>query len=171
MRKTSEKETLFFCSTNSPIGPLMLAASEKGLVAIEFAGRAFPPEQHPKFQYVNDSEPTRACAEELTAYFRGDLKQFTVPLDLRGTEFQLRCWRALMDVPYGETCSYADIARVVGSPHGFRAVGMANHSNPIPIIVPCHRVVAANGTLCGYGGGLDIKRKLLELEQGELKLW
>lgn len=160
-----------FSRVESPIGSLTLAVSGKGLVAIEFAGRVFPPEQHPRFQYTEDLNCTRVFAEELAEYFRGELRQFTVPLDLRGTDFQLQCWRALLEIPYGETRSYADIARLVGRPQAFRAVGMANHSNPIPIIVPCHRVLAANGTLCGYGGGLDIKRKLLELERGALKLW
>lgn len=170
MPKKLDSEILYLSDMASPVGPLMLAASERGLVAIEFAGRAFPPEQN-KFHYVEDCGRTQPYADELAAYFRREVKQFTVPLDLRGTEFQLECWRALMDIPYGETRSYADIARIVGRPRAFRAVGMANHSNPIPIIVPCHRVLAANGTLCGYGGGLDIKRKLLELERGELKLW
>jgi len=101
---------------------------------------------------------------ELEEYFAGSRRQFTFPLDLRGTDFQLACWRALVLIPYGETRSYADIARVVGKPNAFRAVGMANNRNPVAIVVPCHRVIASDGTLCGYGGGLDVKRKLLELE-------
>ena len=87
-----------------------------------------------------------------------------MPLDLRGTDFQLRCWNALVKIPYGKTCSYGDLARTVGSPRGFRAVGMANHDNPIPIIVPCHRVITSDHKLGGYGGGLDVKEKLLHLE-------
>ena len=105
-----------------------------------------------------------AYARELLDYFTGDRREFSFPLDLRGTEFQLACWRALLAIPYGETRTYADIARAVGSPQGFRAVGMANNRNPIAIVVPCHRVIASDGTLCGYGGGLDVKRKLLQLE-------
>jgi O-6-methylguanine DNA methyltransferase len=101
---------------------------------------------------------------ELQQYFAGDRREFSFPLDLRGTEFQLACWSALLAIPYGETRTYADIARAVGRPQGFRAVGMANNRNPIAIVVPCHRVIASDGSLCGYGGGLDIKRKLLELE-------
>jgi methylated-DNA-[protein]-cysteine S-methyltransferase len=101
---------------------------------------------------------------ELDEYFAGQRRQFSFPLDLRGTNFQLACWNALRDIPYGETRSYAAIARTVGNPHGFRAVGMANHRNPVAIVVPCHRVLASDGTLCGYGGGLEVKRKLLELE-------
>lgn len=101
---------------------------------------------------------------ELDEYFAGKRRQFTFPLDLRGTDFQIACWRALLAIPYGETRSYADIARAVGKPNAFRAVGMANNRNPIAIVVPCHRVIASNGTLCGYGGGLEVKRKLLQLE-------
>jgi len=106
----------------------------------------------------------RPYVRELEEYFAGQRRNFTFALDLRGTDFQLACWRALVAIPYGETRSYADIARAVGRPQGFRAVGMANNRNPIAIVVPCHRVIASDGSLCGYGGGLDIKRKLLELE-------
>jgi O-6-methylguanine DNA methyltransferase len=101
---------------------------------------------------------------ELQEYFAGGRRRFSFPLDLRGTRFQLDCWRALLAIPYGETRTYADIARAVGRPQGFRAVGMANNRNPVAIVVPCHRVIASDGTLCGYGGGLEVKRKLLELE-------
>jgi methylated-DNA-[protein]-cysteine S-methyltransferase len=101
---------------------------------------------------------------ELEEYFAGKRREFTFPIDLRGTDFQLACWRALLAIPYGETRTYADIARAVGKPNAFRAVGMANNRNPIAIVVPCHRVIASDGSLCGYGGGLDVKRKLLELE-------
>ena len=107
---------------------------------------------------------THPYVDQLQQYFAGTRRQFTFPLDLRGTPFQLKCWRALLDIPYGQTRTYADIARAVGCPHGYRAVGLANNRNPIAIVVPCHRVIASDGTLCGYGGGLDVKRKLLELE-------
>ena len=112
----------------------------------------------------HEDEILSHCRRELDAYFAGTLREFTVPLDLKGTAFQLRCWNALLEIPYGDTCSYADIARKVGSPNGFRAVGMANHDNPIPIIVPCHRVITSDRKLGGYGGGLDVKEKLLHLE-------
>ena len=105
----------------------------------------------------------RTCSE-LEEYFAGKRREFSFALDLRGTDFQLACWHALLAIPYGETRSYGDIARAVGRPQGFRAVGMANNRNPVAIVVPCHRVIASDGTLCGYGGGLDVKRKLLELE-------
>jgi O-6-methylguanine DNA methyltransferase len=101
---------------------------------------------------------------ELEEYFAGKRREFTFALDLRGTDFQLACWRALLAIPYGETRTYADIARAVSKANAFRAVGMANNRNPIAVVVPCHRVIASDGTLCGYGGGLDVKRKLLELE-------
>jgi len=101
---------------------------------------------------------------ELKEYFAGKRREFTFPLDLRGTDFQIACWRALIAIPYGETRSYAGVARSVGKPNAFRAVGMANNRNPIAIVVPCHRVIASDGTLCGYGGGLEVKRKLLQLE-------
>ena len=117
---------------------------------------------------ASSSRTPLACygpsASELEEYFTGKRREFTFPLDLRGTDFQRACWRALLAIPYGETRTYADIARAVGKPNAFRAVGMANNRNPVAIVVPCHRVIASDGTLCGYGGGLEVKRKLLELE-------
>jgi len=159
--KVAEQETLFFSQVTSPIGPLTLVVSEVGVVRVEF-GVSTMSGSH----LIESREMTAACYTELEEYFAGERRQFTVPLDIRGTEFQKQCWRALLDIPYGQTRSYADIARAVGRPHAFRAVGMANHSNPIAIIVPCHRVLGSNGSLTGYGGGLDLKRKLLDLEQG-----
>jgi len=160
---------------SSPVGPLFLAASEKGLVALEFDAR-IPGQQtirpNPRDLRAEsdrvrfeDSESTMSVyIRQLEAYFAGTEREFSFALDLRGTEFQLACWRALLAIPYGETRTYADIARAVGRPQGFRAVGMANNRNPIAIVVPCHRVIASDGTLCGYGGALDIKRRLLQLE-------
>ena len=168
-------EILHFTKFDSPVGPLFLAASKGGLVALEFDAR-LPGQQtirpNPRdlraengaFEFVESDRELRPCIRELNEYFAGNRRQFDFPLDLRGTQFQLDCWLALLKIPYGETRTYADVARVVGTPQGFRAVGMANNRNPIAIIVPCHRVIASDGTLCGYGGGLDIKRKLLELE-------
>lgn len=165
---------------SSSVGPLFLAASAKGLVALEFDAR-LPGQQtirpNPrdlrsegkgsKTKAAHFEESTRALqlyVRELEEYFAGQRREFSFALDLRGTDFQLACWRALIKIPYGETRTYADIARAVDRPTGFRAVGMANNRNPVAIVVPCHRVIASDGTLCGYGGGLDIKRKLLELE-------
>jgi len=159
----------------SPVGLLFLAASEKGLVALEFDARlpgqqTIRPnprhlrEERKAFAFEEASRLMRPYVRQLKEYFSGKRREFSFPLDLRGTEFQVSCWRALLAIPYGETRTYADIARAVGKPRAFRAVGMANNRNPIAIVVPCHRVIASDGTLCGYGGGLDVKRKLLELE-------
>jgi len=172
-------ETIHTANMKSAIGPLFLAASAHGLVALEFDAR-LPGQQsirpNPRdlrrekekeqkgFQFEDSPRPLQPYVSELEEYFAGKRREFTFPLDLRGTAFQLACWRALLAIPYGETRTYADIARAVGNPNAFRAVGMANNRNPIAIVVPCHRVIASNGTLCGYGGGLDLKRKLLELE-------
>jgi O-6-methylguanine DNA methyltransferase len=154
-----------------------LAASDRGLVALEFDAR-LPGQQtlrpnprdlrtergHERAQFELSESLMRIYLQQLEEYFAGKRREFTFALDPRGTDFQLSCWRALLAIPYGETRSYADIARAVGRPKGFRAVGMANNRNPLAIVVPCHRVIASDGTLCGYGGGLDVKRKLLELE-------
>jgi len=181
-------EVLHSTTFTSSVGPLFLAASTRGLVALEFDARL--PGQHtvrpnprhlrteksrPKqengngIRFEESADAMRPYTRELEEYFAGTRREFSFALDLRGldlrgTDFQLACWRALLAIPYGETRSYADIARAVGRPQGFRAVGMANNRNPIAIVVPCHRVIASDGTLCGYGGGLDLKRKLLELE-------
>jgi O-6-methylguanine DNA methyltransferase len=160
---------------SSPVGPLFLAVSQKGLVALEF-DRRLPGQQtirpNPRdlreensdVRFEESARVLQGHARQLEEYFSGKRREFSFPLDLRGTDFQLACWRALLSIPYGETRTYGDIARMVGRPQGFRAVGMANNRNPIAIVVPCHRVIASDGTLCGYGGGLDVKRKLLELE-------
>jgi len=156
-------ETFSYSKVESPIGPVNLAVSGRVLMLLEFDRGTFPPTK-PKATWTESAPAIREYVHELDEYFAGERRQFTFPLDLRGTEFQLKCWRALLEIPYGETCSYADIARAVGQPRGFRAVGLANNRNPIAIVVPCHRVIASDGTLCGYGGGLDIKQKLLDLE-------
>src|ERR1700742_1259648 len=144
----------------SPIGSLGIVASERGIVRIQFAH-----EQDASKVRADADEITRSCIRELEDYFAGRRRDFTVPLDLRGTPFQLACWNALLRIPYGEIRTYAEQAVIVGSPKGFRAVGAANGSNPIPIIVPCHRVLATGGKLGGYGGGLELKERLLRLER------
>jgi O-6-methylguanine DNA methyltransferase len=173
-------EILHSTTVMSPVGPLFLAASGRGLVALEFDAR-LPDQQtirpNPrdlraeqrrekrKATHFEESEDAmRTYVQQLEEYFAGERREFSFALDLRGTNFQLACWRALLAIPYGQTRTYGDIARAIGKPHGFRAVGMANNRNPVAIVVPCHRVIASDGTLCGYGGGLDVKRKLLELE-------
>jgi len=177
-------EILHSTTFNSLIGPLFLAASENGLVALEFDARLpgqltirpNPRDLRSERQYSDTRRTShgirfeesaasmRPYISELEEYFAGKRRAFTFSLDLRGTDFQRACWQALLQIPYGETRTYADIARAVGRPSGFRAVGMANNRNPVAIVVPCHRVIASDGSLCGYGGGLDVKRKLLELE-------
>ncbi len=160
-------ETLSCTRTPSPVGPLFLAASAKGLVRLEVEGRAMKLDS--KAIELRESKAALApYLRELNEYFAGGRREFTIPLDLRGTDFQLACWQALLEIPYGETRSYGDIARAIGHPQAFRAVGMSNNRNPVAIVVPCHRVIASGGSLCGYGGGLDIKRKLLDLEQGQV---
>jgi O-6-methylguanine DNA methyltransferase len=156
-------EAFSYSRIDSPVGSLLLAASDRGLVLLEFDRGTFPP-RRPQGSWNESESAIRPYVRELNEYFARERRDFTFPLDLRGTEFQLRCWRALLEIPYGETRTYADIARAVGQPRGFRAVGLANNRNPIAIVVPCHRVIASDGTLCGYGGGLDIKQKLLDLE-------
>ncbi|MGA2858535.1 MAG: methylated-DNA--[protein]-cysteine S-methyltransferase [Candidatus Sulfotelmatobacter sp.] len=173
-------ETLHSTIMQSPVGPLFLAASESGLVALEFDAR-LPGQQtirpNPRdlrsengrrenkhIQFAEFPRVMQPYVQELEEYFGGARRRFSFALDLRGTDFQLACWRALLEIPYGQTRTYAEIARAVGKPQAFRAVGMANNRNPVAIVVPCHRVIASNRTLCGYGGGLDVKRKLLELE-------
>lgn len=105
------------------------------------------------------------AVSQLSAYFEGRLKTFDLPLDMSGTPFRMKTWEALKTIPYGETRSYGDIARQIGQPKACRAVGMANHNNPVAIVVPCHRVIGSDGSLTGYGGGLPIKRQLLDLEK------
>jgi O-6-methylguanine DNA methyltransferase len=159
-------ENLFYVRTSSPVGPLFLAASTKGLVRLEFEDRVL--KMNPT--QLHESKPALApYLRELNEYFAGERREFSFPLDLRGTEFQLACWRALLEIPYGETRSYRDIAEAIGHAQAYRAVGMSNNRNPVAIVVPCHRVIASSGSLCGYGGGLDVKRKLLDLEQEHVR--
>jgi len=160
-------ETLFCWRASSPVGPLFLAASTKGLVRLEFEARV--QKVNPSTIQIKESRKALApYLDQLDEYFAGHRREFSFPLDLRGTGFQLACWHALLEIPYGETRSYREIAEAIGHPHAYRAVGMSNNRNPVAIVVPCHRVIASSGSLCGYGGGLDIKRKLLDMEQASL---
>ena len=140
----------------TPIGPIALCADEAGICALRLneAGSR------------RDASPLLDRAQaELEEYFAGRRRAFSVPLSIHGTVFQESVWRALMEIPYGQTASYGEIARRIGRERACRAVGMANHVNPLPIFVPCHRVVGAGGGLTGYAGGLEIKQYLLKLEQ------
>ena len=159
----AEKTTVYFSRIESPAGPLLLGATEKGLRYLQFYRGKLPAPVKDEV-WLESPERLQPCEQQLQAYFRGELREFTCKLDLIGTRFQMDCWQALLRVPYGKTCSYADIAREIGRPNAFRAVGQANHDNPIAIIIPCHRILGANGTLTGYGGGLNTKEKLLRLE-------
>ena len=138
----------------TPIGLLTLQADEAAVTAIRFGADG-----------AQDASPLLDAAEaQLREYFAGARRTFDLPLAPHGTAFQQRVWAALRAIPYGETCTYGELAAAIGSPNASRAVGMANHRNPISIVIPCHRVIGANGTLTGYAGGLEIKRKLLALE-------
>jgi methylated-DNA-[protein]-cysteine S-methyltransferase len=156
---------MHFSSYSSPIGHLLLVASDRGLRELSFdydRARLAAARRDPDWTQSDSALAVTRC--ELDEYFACTRREFTMALDLKGTDFQLRCWNALLEIPYGETRSYADQARKIGSPRGFRAVGMANHHNPIAIIVPCHRVITSDRKLGGYGGGLGVKEKLLRLE-------
>jgi len=113
----------------------------------------------------------RQAAAQLRAYFAGELREFDLPLDMQGTDFQKSVWRELRNIPYGETRSYSQVASAIGAPKAVRAVGAANGRNPVPIVVPCHRVIGAGGSLVGYGGGLPLKRLLLDLEARHSQLF
>jgi methylated-DNA-[protein]-cysteine S-methyltransferase len=142
-------------SVETPIGRLWLATADGGLRSIAF---------HEPAGATSDDALMREAEEQLSAYFAGELTRFELPLSPRGTEFQRRVWDAVAAVPYGTTTTYSRLAASIGHPRATRAVGAANGRNPLPIVVPCHRVIGASGALTGYGGGLDVKRALLALE-------
>lgn len=151
---------------------LYLAASDRGLCRLNFAGEpeAFRQELEARGYLVQWEDPPRhpvlrQAAQQLVQYVQGKRRQFTVRLDLEGTAFQLCVWQALQAIPYGETRSYREIAEAIGHPRSWRAVARANRDNPLPIFVPCHRVIRQNGALGGYRPGLEFKRRLLELER------
>lgn len=149
--------------TDSPYGPLTLVADDGVLCGLYMTGqRHRPPEE--TFGTPDDI-PFAEAREQLTAYFSGELKEFTLQLRLHGTPFQRRVWDQLTRIPYGETRTYGQLADTLGNSKASRAVGLANGRNPIGIIVPCHRVIGTTGSLTGYGGGLDRKRRLLDHER------
>jgi methylated-DNA-[protein]-cysteine S-methyltransferase len=156
--------THFYKTTPSPVGRLTLVASDRGLTAILWENDD-PQRVRLGAMTRNDTHPVLCHAEsQLREYFAGTRKAFTLPLDFVGTDFQKKVWAALLTIPFGETRSYADIARQIGQPTAARAVGAANGRNPISIIAPCHRVIGAGGTLTGFAGGLEAKARLLALE-------
>ncbi|MCK8678790.1 methylated-DNA--[protein]-cysteine S-methyltransferase [Streptomyces lichenis] len=149
---------------DSPYGPLTLVATHGVLSGVYMAGQRYrPPEE--SFGEP-DPRPFTEAVRQLDAYFTGELTAFDLPLHLAGTPFQRQVWERLLTIPYGQTSSYGELARELGAPTASRAVGLANGRNPLIIIVPCHRVVGANGSLTGYGGGLENKRRLLAFESG-----
>ncbi|TFG63480.1 MAG: methylated-DNA--[protein]-cysteine S-methyltransferase [Nitrospirales bacterium] len=147
----------------SPVGGLLLLDDGRGLCGIQFQDGAHPLEIDA--QWKKQRSPFTPVIQQLEEYFAGRLQRFTIPLSLEGTAFQRSVWRALKTIPYGKTVSYGAISKRIGNPKASRAVGAANGQNPVSIIVPCHRVIGANGKLVGYGGGLPIKTALLKLEQ------
>jgi methylated-DNA-[protein]-cysteine S-methyltransferase len=147
---------------DSPIGPLTLAGSDRAMTHLLMVDHAHAPDQA---GWRRDDAAFGAAAEQLDEYFAGERTEFGLELELEGTDFQRRVWSALLTIPYGQTRSYGQIAEQIGAPSASRAVGLANGRNPISIIVPCHRVIGGNGKLTGYGGGIDRKRALLNLEK------
>lgn len=160
---------MYYTEYNSPIGQLLLVGDDHSLHKILFPQKQCASE--PESNWESNPTPFNHLIKELDAYFSGKLQKFTVPLSPAGTEFQHSVWQALQTIDYGDKCSYRDIATLIGKPTASRAVGSANGANPIPIIIPCHRVVGSNGTLTGFAGGLHTKHWLLTHEAGEQSLF
>jgi methylated-DNA-[protein]-cysteine S-methyltransferase len=161
-------EAMRYTWMQSPVGDLLLAGAHGALHRLSFAKGSKAVEPDPSWQR-DDGAFTRAIGQ-LREYFSGKRKEFELRLCPAGTEFQLQVWEQLRAIPYGQTISYGELARRLGNPAAARAVGLANGCNPIAIIIPCHRVIGASGKLTGFGGGLDVKEKLLALERGEQRL-
>lgn len=162
--------TCFYSLLASPIGELLLTSDGDSLTRVSMPLERGKPAPEPKPSWRRDDAASalRQARDQLRAYFAGELFVFDLPLSMAGTPFQRRVWQGLLEVPFGATWSYAELARHVGHPGASRAVGAANGRNPIAIIVPCHRVIGANGTLTGYGGGLERKKWLLDHETGAM---
>ena len=156
-------EALRYATLDSPLGPVLVAADAAGLCRISFQAGTRPVQ--PVAGWVRDDAALADALTQLRAYFAGRLQRFELPLSARGTPFQERVWQALRGIPYGRTISYGELARRVGQPTAARAVGAANGRNPLPVVVPCHRVIGASGQLTGFTGGLTLKAGLLALEQ------
>ncbi|MCF8777223.1 methylated-DNA--[protein]-cysteine S-methyltransferase [Vibrio sp. IRLE0018] len=152
----------FYTQMDSPLGVVTIQAVDEGLVGIWFEQHTTKPQM---LGEVSTSHPVLVKAVlQLTQYFEGTRQQFELPLAANGTDFQRQVWHALSQIPYGESCSYQDLANAIGNPKAVRAVGLANGKNPISIVVPCHRVIGKNGKLTGYAGGVERKQQLLALE-------
>jgi methylated-DNA-[protein]-cysteine S-methyltransferase len=164
----AEPDATVHTIVDSPLGPLTLVTRAGGLAGVYMTQqRHLPPEDTfgPRVA-VTDVPLLTRTADQLAAYFAGDLRDFDLDMSTSGTPFQRRVWTALRDIPYGETVTYGELAAAVGQPTASRAVGLANGRNPLSIVVPCHRVVGANGSMTGYGGGIERKRWLLDFERG-----
>jgi methylated-DNA-[protein]-cysteine S-methyltransferase len=159
---------LRFCDISTPVGRLLLSGDESGLRGISFQAGFHP--VRPAQDWRRTEEPFGEVIGQLEAYFAGELRRFDLRLAPEGTPFQREVWSALTTIPYGETVSYGELALRIGRSNASRAVGAANGRNPIPIVIPCHRVIGADGSLTGFGGGLAIKSQLLELEAGIRRL-
>jgi methylated-DNA-[protein]-cysteine S-methyltransferase len=159
---------MLYTTVDSPIGELLLVGDGTSLHHLSMQNGRRPLRRDPV--WTRDDYAFADVAGQLEEYFAGTRHTFDVPLTLNGNPFEQRVWAELLTIPYGETASYGQIARQIGSPDAPRAVGLANGRNPVAVIVPCHRVIGANGTLTGYGGGLERKRLLLDLESGVLPL-
>lgn len=153
---------MYYCYLNTPIGELLLAGEDEALSMIGFPKGSM--RRDPEPDWIYNEKPLAKARQQLEEYFAGARKNFDLPLKLNGTEFQVNVLKALLKIPYGETVSYGEIAKRIGKPKAVRAVGAANGRNPIPIVVPCHRVIGSSGDLTGFGGGLDTKEALLRLE-------
>lgn len=164
---TGMKKT-YYTIMDSPVGRLLIAGDQDGVLTyIAFVEGKNPVEPRPDWEASR--VPFSVALDQLQAYFAGELTQFDLSLRLDGTPFQMAVWHSLMDIPYGSTVSYAEIARRIGKPNAVRAVGAANGRNPLSIVIPCHRVVGSDGSLTGYGGGLSVKERLLELERSRVQ--
>ena len=153
---------MYYCYLDTPIGELLLAGEEGALAMIGFPKGSM--RREPEADWIFNEKPLANACTQLREYFAGTRKHFEIPLILSGTEFQVSVLEALQEIPYGETTSYGTIAKRIGRPRAVRAVGAANGRNPLPIVVPCHRVIGSTGDLTGFGGGLDTKEALLRLE-------
>lgn len=157
----SERRT-YYAYVDSPIGQIFVAGDGEAVTQISFTtGHQV---RHPEPGWVDDAAPLRAATEQLEQYFAGERRRFDLRLAMEGTDFQKRAWEVLLTIPYGETRTYGQIAEALGSPGAARAVGRANATNHLPLLVPCHRVIGADGTLTGFGGGLAAKQWLLRFE-------
>jgi methylated-DNA-[protein]-cysteine S-methyltransferase len=155
---------IYFTLHSSPIQPLQLVSDGRSLIGLYMMEPTHPPVMSADWQENDNAVPFEETKRQLTAYFSGQRTQFELPLRLQGTPFQQRVWAALQTIPYGETLSYGELAQQIGQPTASRAVGLANGRNPVSIVVPCHRVIGANGKLTGYGGGIERKQWLLNHE-------